>query len=397
LPSGRLGPGAISREAIIGAPPASAIEAAKAQALASGALVEDVERMPDGTTALIAELRRSEGPIVAMRFDVDALALNEDSSDMHRPRRLGFASAAPGLMHACGHDGHATIGLAIAEFAAQNDTSWSGTLRLIFQPAEEGGRGARAMVEAGAVDGVDLFVALHLGCDLPSCEIACAAKSMMFSAKWDVVFRGTAAHAAGNPENGRNALLAGAQAVTALYALPRHGCLATHVNVGRFQGGTARNVIADRAELEIELRGEAAAALDHMERRARWTLDGIAAAHGCELVVTEMGRTIGAETSPPAASLIRAVAEALPDIERVHDDWPLGGGDDAAFFMRRVQDQGGLAAYLILGSDLAAGHHAINFDFEEADIGIGVRLMAGVLAAATNGGFSFSDERRRTA
>jgi aminobenzoyl-glutamate utilization protein A len=65
--------------------------------------------------------------------------------------------------------------------------------------------------------------------------------------------------------------------------------------------------------------------------------------------------------------------------------------------MRRVQDQGGLAAYLILGSDLAAGHHAINFDFEEADIGIGVRLMAGVLAAATNGGFSFSDERRRTA
>jgi aminobenzoyl-glutamate utilization protein A len=153
-------------------------------------------------------------------------------------------------------------------------------------------------------------------------------------------------------------------------------------------------VIADRAELEIELRGEAAAALDHMERRARWTLDGIAAAHGCELVVTEMGRTIGAETSPPAASLIRAVAEALPDIERVHDDWPLGGGDDAAFFMRRVQDQGGLAAYLILGSDLAAGHHAINFDFEEADIGIGVRLMAGVLAAATNGGFSISDERR---
>jgi metal-dependent amidase/aminoacylase/carboxypeptidase family protein len=81
------------------------------------------------------------------------------------------------------------------------------------------------------------------------------------------------------------------------------------------------------------------------------------------------------------------VAEALPGIERVHDAWPLGGGDDAAFFMRRVQ----------FGSDIAAGHHAINFDFEEADIGIGVRLMAGVLGAATNGRFSISDERRRTA
>jgi metal-dependent amidase/aminoacylase/carboxypeptidase family protein len=137
------------------------------------------------------------------------------------------------------------------------------------------------------------------------------AKSMMFSAKWDVVFRGTAAHAAGNPRTVATALLAGAQAVTALYALPRHGCLATHVNVGRFQG-TARNVIADRAELEIELRGEAATALDHMERRPRWTLDGIAAAHGCELVVTEMGRRLGLKPAPaPRPSSARWLRRCL--------------------------------------------------------------------------------------
>jgi aminobenzoyl-glutamate utilization protein A len=134
--------------------------------------------------------------------------------------------------------------------------------------------------------------------------------------------------------------------------------------------------------MEIELRGGAAEALEHMEARARSVIEGAALAQGCELRIEEMGRTIGAQSSEGAMRLVREAAQSLPEFDEVLDSWPLGGGDDAAYFMRRVQERGGEAAYLILGSDLAAGHHATTFDFEEADIGRGVRLLQTALELA---------------
>ena len=384
----RLGEEVLRRDAMIGVPDRATIDAARDRALPAGADPGHVTRMGEGMTALVGELRRGPGPVVAMRFDVDALPILEEDTQGHLPHRLGFASVHPGAMHACAHDGHATIGIGLAEAAARPDARWHGTLRLIFQPAEEGGRGARPMVEAGVVDDADWFFALHLGCDLPSGKVACEAAEMMFSAKWDVTFRGLAAHAAGNPENGHNALLAAAQATIGLYALPRHGRYLTHVNVGRLEGGSARNVIADRASMQIELRGSSDAALAHMVARGRTMLEGIAAANGCEIAIEEMGLTVGADASPEAAARIGAVAQGLRGIDDVLERWPLGGGDDAAFFVRRVQERGGHAAYMVLGSDLAAGHHAINFDFDEADIATGVRLMTGLLESVGQEGNS---------
>lgn len=377
----RLGAEAMVRDAMIGVPPAAVLAAARGDAVAHGAQACYVDRMADGMTGLVAELRRGEGPVVAMRFDVDALPLAELTDASHLPNRLGFASHRAGAMHACGHDGHATIGIGLAELAARDLDGWQGTLRLLFQPAEEGGRGARPMVEAGVVDDADMFFALHLGCDLASGRIAASASEMMFSAKWDLHFEGVAAHAAGNPENGRNALLAAAQATIGLHALPRHGRFLTHVNVGRLEAGSARNVVPRSAVMEVELRGGEEEALQHMESRGRAVIEAAALAQGCKLTVREMGRTIGASSSPGAARLVRETARSLGGIDDI-DAWPLGGGDDAAFFMRRVQERGGEAAYLILGSDLAAGHHATNFDFNESDIGVGVRLMHGLLRGA---------------
>ncbi len=378
----RMGEQVMDRKEMLGVPDPSIIAAARATAIASGARKDFIDRMGDGMTGIVAELSSGDGPIIAMRFDVDALPLVEASNQAHRPYRLGFASERQGLMHACGHDGHATIGLALAEVAARTAHDWSGTLRLIFQPAEEGGRGAHPMVAAGIVDDVDIFLALHLGCDLPSGKLAVSASDMMFSTKWDVRFSGQAAHASGNPEAGRNALLAAAQATTFLYALPRHGRFATQVNVGRLKAGSARNIIANSARMEIEVRGGVEEALEHMEKRARSVLDGAALTHGCEVAIDEMGRTIGAPSSEGATRLLRQSAQAIPDFDEVLDAWPLGGGDDAAYFMRRVQDCGGDAAYFILGSDLAAGHHATTFDFDEADIGRGVVLLKRALQLA---------------
>ena len=170
-------------------------------------------------------------------------------------------------MHACGRDGHATIGLGLAEMAAREPRNWSGTLRLVFQPAEEGGRGAWPTC-AGVVDDVDLFLALHLGCDLSSRKVAVSASDMMFSAKWDVHFEGRSAHASGNPEEGRNALLAAARATTLLYALPRHGRFATQVNVGRLNAGSARNIIANWQAWKLRF-AEAPRRLSNTWKRAK--------------------------------------------------------------------------------------------------------------------------------
>lgn len=380
----RMGKDVMEPGSMIGVPSQSTLAAAQNRAIEHGGDPQSIARMERGMTGIVAEIRRGPGPVIAMRFDIDALPVTESQAPAHRPHDLHFGSRVAGQMHACGHDGHSAIGIGLAEAALEPSTNWCGTLRLIFQPAEEGGRGARPMVDARVVDDADWFFALHLGCDLPSGNIACGASEMMFSAKWDVTFRGVAVHAAGNPENGRNALLAAAQALTAIHALPRHGQYATHVNVGRLEGGVARNVVPDTATMQLELRSSDGMALSQLQARARALLKGISEAHGCEMVLHEMGLTIGATASPRAANLVGEVARGMAGVHKVIDHWPLGGGDDAAFFVRRVQEHGGEAVYLILGSDLAAGHHASNFDFNEADIGVGVRLMAGLLVAASH-------------
>jgi aminobenzoyl-glutamate utilization protein A len=371
----RLGPSVMTASQRMGVPSAAEIDQARQQALACGSDPALVEAMGDGLTGVVAEMQRGEGPVIALRFDMDALPIEESSLPSHLPRRMGFASKRPGYMHACGHDGHATIGLVVAELAASAEARWRGTLRLIFQPAEEGGRGAWPMVDAGVVDDADWFFAFHIGCDLPSGKVASRATNMMFSSKWDSEFRGVSAHAAGNPELGRNALLAAAQAAIGLHALPRHGTHATHVNVGTLHAGSARNAVADLATLQLELRANAEAALVGLEDRARQILEGSAMAQGCSASIVAQGRTIGEETTPLAAMAVADAARSVSRAIELVESWPIGGGDDAAFFMKRVKERGGEAAYFIVGSNLSAGHHHPEFDFVEDDMGVAVEML----------------------
>lgn len=143
---------------------------------------------------------------------MDALDLNEQHDDSHRPHRDHFASCNAGMMHACGHDGHTAIGLGLAHVLKQYAAQLNGVIKLIFQPAEEGTRGARAMVAAGVVDDVDYFTAIHIGTGVPAGTVVCGGDNFMATTKFDVQFSGVAAHAGGKPEDGRNALLAAAQA-----------------------------------------------------------------------------------------------------------------------------------------------------------------------------------------
>ena len=382
----RTGPEVMRAEAMLGAPNPAAIEAAQSRAKAAGANPDWIARMPHGQTGVVAELQRGPGPILAFRFDMDALPVTEAETHAHKPHTGGWNSTAPGLMHACGHDGHTAIGLQVAAALTDPATAWHGTIRLVFQPAEEGGRGAWPIVQAGVLDGVDWFFAAHLGCFLPSGQVAAEATGFLWSTKIDVAFAGRAAHAAMGPQEGRNALLAGATAALGLYGISRHANSATLVNVGRMVAGQGRNIIADACDMMIEVRGDTEAALAYMEQRAHEILAGAATMHGCTVATKVMGRSAGIVHSPTAVDQVRHVAGALPNIT-VLDQWSIGGGDDATFMMRRVQEQGGQAAYFLIGSDIPSVHHAIDFDIDEQSLETGVRLFTGlaeaILGAAT--------------
>ncbi|MCP5152744.1 MAG: amidohydrolase [Ectothiorhodospiraceae bacterium] len=379
----RMGSEVMAGESMRGRPAPELVtrRAASAAEIPGGAAV--ARALPDGMTGLVAELRRGDGPVVALRFDIDALPVNESADRAHRPAAGGYRSANAGVMHACGHDGHAAIGIGVAEWLADPRSRWSGTIRLVFQPAEEGGRGAKPMADAGVVDDCTHFFAAHLGCGLASGRIAAAATSMLYSTKLDVRFRGRAAHAGGSPHEGRNALLAGATATVGLHAISRHGEGRSRVNVGRMDAGTARNVIADHCLLEMEVRGETEAVADYMEQRAREVIAGAAAMHDVTHEIEVVGQTIGGDADATAADIVASAAAATPGVREVLPVWALGGGEDAPFFMRRVQARGGIATYFVIGADLAACHHAVDFDFDEASIGTGVAVYARVVEQAS--------------
>lgn len=370
----RVGPEIMAMEGVQALPSADAVLAAQEAARLAGADENWMVRMPGGQTAVCGEMRRGDGPVLALRFDMDALPVLESESENHLPAAERFSSERTGFMHACGHDGHTAIGLAVAQKLSHPTAAWTGTLRLIFQPAEEGGRGAQPIVSAGLLDDVDTFLALHLGCQLPSGRVALMADGFFWSEKWSVRFSGRAAHAAMMPEEGRNALLAAAAAALGIHALPRDGQADTRVNVGVLSAGRARNVIADEALLELELRAATQDALSRLVDAARRVLQGAALMQGAEVEIACQGKSVSATSDVAVCERLERAARAV-GLEDIVPNWPIGGGDDATFMMRRVQEKGGKAGYCLMGADLTAPHHAGNFDFDEDALEHAVRLM----------------------
>jgi len=257
-------------------------------------------------------------------------------------------------------------------------------VKLLFQPAEEGGRGAHPMVEAGVVDDTDYFACLHMGGPtLPLGEVALEATHFLSSVKMEARFRGVASHAGGAPERGRNALLAACQATLALHALPRNGQGATFVNVGVLNAGTGTNVVPSEAHMKYEVRGGTDEICELMEEGARRCIEGAATLQGVEVTSEITGRTIGAKSDGEMKDHLARVAGSSPVDFRVHDARPLGGGEDATYFMRRVQEHGGKSLYFLLGGSTPTGHHTSTFDVDERALAHGAMLMAGLVMRLT--------------
>ena len=328
------------------------------------------EDMKEGITGVIGILRCGPGPVTALRFDIDALGMKEREDPDHRPCREGFASRNPGTMHACGHDGHTAIGLGAAEILIQLRSCLHGTLKLIFQPAEEGARGARALTAAGHLDDVDYFIGNHIAPthSLDDGDVTAGTWGSLATTKYDVLFHGLAAHAGGYPEKGNNALLAACSAVLGLHAIPRHSEGPSRVNVGVLHAGTGRNVIPDTASMQVEVRGETTEINAYMAERCEAVCRGAAAMQGCTVDMIKVGEAVGQHSDLPLIERIgRVLTENLPELRlssiQNARNW---GSEDISIMMNRVQAHGGQATYMRTMTDLAGAQHTVGFDFDES-------------------------------
>jgi aminobenzoyl-glutamate utilization protein A len=358
-----VGPDAIAAEHRMGVP-----DDAELQAWYDQASEYDVDE---------AVLGKGEGPTVGLRVDIDGLPRAEATDADHAPVAEGFQSEHEGAMHACGHDAHATIGIGVLEAVAESD--FSGTLKVFFQPAEEVVGGGKSMAKSEHIADVDYLLALHIGLDHPTGEIVAGIDGFLAVKHLDATFTGEPAHAGGHPEQGRNAVQAMATAVQNCYGIPRHSDGQTRINAGIVEGGSAANVIPEEAHIVAEVRGETTELMEYMHEKAERVFRSAAEMHDCE-VAFEIGAAAPSATSDQAlVDVIADVAGSVSGVESVLERDQLGGSEDATFLMREVQQNGGLACYVGVGTDHPGGHHTSTFDVDEDSIGQGIETIAGAI------------------
>lgn len=374
-----LGKNALVSEERMGVPSEDLLLQQEEWAKCEGVEEDWLVRMQGGHTGLVATLDTGRpGPKMAFRFDIDALPIKEsDESEEHFPTAKGFRSRKEGVMHACGHDGHAAIGLGVAAFLSAYQNELNGSFTLLFQPAEEGGRGSKAMVKKGWLSDVDYFASGHIGIrDSRLGTVTASTHSFLASSKLNVKYSGKAAHAGLEPEKGRNALLAAASASLHLYGIPRHSEGATRVNVGRLEAGTGRNIIADEAHLEIETRGETTALNQYMLNEAERIIMASAGLHDVGAVIDKVGNTVEAACDHEWFEWMSEICKESSRITEVQESMPLKASEDVTYMINEVQRNGGKATFMIFGTPLKVGHHHKRFDFEEDVLTIAVDAFA---------------------
>ena len=354
------------REAMYGLPEDDGADLQRAAA--EGCDPQLLAELAGGYTGCVAVIDGARsGKTVAVRVDLDCNTLAECAGDDHRPARENFASRHDGFMHACGHDGHTALGLALAAALWERRSELCGRVKLIFQPAEEGLGGAASMVAAGVLDDVDVLLGSHIGMGLaPVGAVAAGTYGFLASTKMDVFFHGRGAHAGVCPEEGRNALAAAAAAVTNLLAISRSGQGASRVNVGSLVSVAGRNVIPPEAKMSLEVRGADDDINTYMEASALRILRAAADMYGCTVEHRVMGRGSAAQSDSALAEQAAAVLRRIPGVTEVIPSFDFRASEDFTAMMRRVQSRGGQATELIFGADIAASHHSERFDFDEA-------------------------------
>lgn len=321
-----------------------------------------------GGTGVVAVLRAGDGPkTLGLRADMDALPIDEQTG-------LPWASTRPGCFHGCGHDGHVAMLLGAAQYLA-SDPGFSGTLNLIFQPAEEGLGGARQMIEDGLFERFpcDRVYALHNWPGLPAGVIATRAGAIMGAAdKFVIHIHGKGGHAA-QPQLTPDALLAAAtlvQQLNTVIARDIAPSAAAVLSVTQIHGGHAHNVIPPEARIEGTVRSFDPAVQDRIEQRMQQILRGIEA--GFEVSARLDYDRYYPATINDAAAAEDALAVAATVGTALRAPEPAATSEDFSFMLQRRP-----GAYLWLGQARdgdAPALHTPHYDFNDEVLETGVRL-----------------------
>lgn len=373
------GTDAVHPDYAMGRPDDSFLEQQQQRAIAQGADPILVQNMRGYTGAVAVLDTQRPGPTIALRFEIDSNDLQECCTMDHRPYADKFHSVNPGFQHACAHDGHTAIGLAVAQILVEHRHELCGTIRFIFQPAEEGVRGARSMIQAGWLDDVDYYLSGHVHKD-PMGVIYCGTNNLLFTEKIDAQFIGKSAHAGACPQEGKNALLAACAATMSLHSLTQDSRGTARVNVGVFQAGTGRNVIPEQAQIKIETRGETNEISQTVSQNAMNVLNGAAVMYGVQLQTKLAGAAIGADSDERLVQLIKQyLSEAKLGKELIRIRMATGS-DDTSEMMLKVQSQGGLASHLAWGGSATAPAHNNRFDFDENVLPLAAKTICTIVA-----------------
>ena len=325
-------------------------------------------------TGIVAIIKgKSAGKVLAIRADMDALPIQEANE-------VEYKSQHDGKMHACGHDGHTAIALATAYYLSQH-RDFSGTVKIIFQPAEEGPGGAKPMIEEGVLKNpdVDAIIGLHLWNNLPLGTVGVRSGALMAAVEcFRVSILGRGGHGA-MPDQTVDSIVVASQIVNALQTIVSRNVKpldSAVVTVGELHAGTALNVIADTARMSGTIRYFSPELETLIGKRLEAIIAGVCQMHGASYELNHWQLYPPTINDSAIAELVRSVAaEVVETPVGVVPECQTMGGEDMSFFLQQVP-----GCYFFLGSanpekGLAYPHHHPRFDFDETALSMGVEIF----------------------
>jgi len=326
-------------------------------------------------TGVVADLNPGRPTRLALRADLDALPIQEDLD-------IPYRSVHSGVSHKCGHDGHTTILLGVAQVLAERREDIDVNVRLVFQPDEEGvdGGGAKVMIRDGVLDGVPEIYGLHNWPGFPKGTLRVSPGATMAAVDTiDLVLQGRGGHGA-QPQTCRDPIVAGAQIVSAVQTVISRGVSALEqavVSFGSFHAGEANNVIPSTAQLTGSIRTLDPAVRDRVHARVREVVEGLAPALGVRAELSIDAEYPVLVNDPRCAAIVARVGQQA-GLEVSSADLPLLASEDFAYFAEEIP-----AAYFFLGAgvegeDTPTCHHP-DFDFDDDLIEQGIAVFLGLV------------------